>query len=301
MAGTDRGGTAVRALLCRVSTLSNVVRFVWAHPGNRGARGRALARLVAWQAWERAVRRPWTIDVAGLRMRCHPHSAGASGVLYCRLPEWEDMRFAVDFLRPGDVFVDVGANVGVYSLLAAGVGGTDVFAFEPSSPAYDRLCENVALNHIESQVRTVRAAVGAMPGRARMTTGLDTVNRVVGAGDGHAFEEVELVTLDVALGPEWVDRVTLIKVDVEGYEDAVLRGATAILGAAAPALIVEANEPAVVGSILEPFGYQPFTYDPARQQLTRTAWDTPGRHNILAMVDPTRATNRLQTSSDEVA
>ena len=138
---------------------TKVLRFVWSHPANRSRKGRAIVRLLAWQMWERTTGRPWTIGLQGMRLRCYPHSAGATGVLYCQLPEWHDMRFLLDFLRPGDLF-DVGANVGVYSLLACTVAGTQVVAFEPGRLAYERLHENIALNSLTQRVRTVMAAAG---------------------------------------------------------------------------------------------------------------------------------------------
>jgi hypothetical protein len=72
-----------------------------------------------------------------MHLRCYPHSTSASGVIYCGLPEWAEMRFLLDYLRPGEGFVDVGANIGTYSLLAASVPDVVAWAFEPSRDPSD--------------------------------------------------------------------------------------------------------------------------------------------------------------------
>lgn len=268
------------------SVATGLLRFVFSHPENDGRRLRAIARLAGWQVWERVVKRPWTISLQGdLRLRCYPHSTAATGVLYCQLPEWEDMRFLRDFLRPGDVFIDVGANVGVYSLLAAGIPGVDVWAFEPSSEAAGRLRENVALNSLGSTVTVVQAAVGAGAEKAELTTGKDTVNRFASSqedGEGRT-EPVEVVALDDAIASETWALVRLLKVDVEGFEELVLKGSERVLETAGPVLIIEANDPAALASLLAPIGYRPYTYDPRAKRLGESAWSGGHGNNVIAV------------------
>ncbi len=251
---------------------------------------------MAWQVWERVVKRPWTISLQGdLRLRCYPHSTAATGVLYCRLPEWEDMRFVRDFLRPGDVFIDVGANVGVYSLLAAGIRGVDVWAFEPSSEAAGRLRENVELNRLSSTIRVVQAAVGAVPGEAELTTGKDTVNKLADTqDDGQALTEpVKVVSLDDAIAAETAASVRLLKVDVEGFEEPVLKGCKRVLETAGPVLIIEPNDPAALASLLAPIGYRPYTYDPRAKQLGASPWSGGRGNNVIAVKNTEFVETRL--------
>ncbi|HEU4868343.1 MAG TPA: hypothetical protein VFV09_11510, partial [Actinomycetota bacterium] len=113
--------------------LLRTLRQIWTHPENRNRRARALAGYFGWQAWERTVRRPVTVKLTGgIKVRCHPHSPIASAVIYYGLADPAEMRFVLGYLQPGDTFVDVGANVGVYSLLAASVPDVRVLALEPS-------------------------------------------------------------------------------------------------------------------------------------------------------------------------
>lgn len=275
-----------------------LLRFVWEHPENEGKRLRAIGRVVLWQLWQRTVKRPLFVSMpGGHRLKCYPHSTAATGVLYCRLPEWEDMRFLIDFLRPGDTFIDVGANVGVYTLLASSVADVNTWAFEPSSSAFERLQENVELNELDSQVVTVQAAVGSSGGRVSVTTGRDTVNRLVLPGEATQSEEVELVTLDAALTTSARASVRLLKIDVEGFEEQVLEGASDLLEEG-PAVIVEANDPSGIARVLAPLGYLPYFYEPGSHQLVQTDWlaKRPG-NNLLAIRDQELARTRLSASA----
>jgi len=297
------------------SQMASTLGYIWRHPAVRDERGRAIGRYIGWQLWQRASRRPLTVTLHGnIRLRCHPHSTSASAVLYCRLPDWHEMRFLLDHLRPGDTFVDVGANVGVYTLLAAAVPGVRCVAFEPSTQSWTRLVENIRLNGL-TEVDARRAAVGAESGEAAITVGRDSVNRVVGtapgqgppdAGKGEAGKDeagkrdagpleerqadgglaggaewVPLTTLDEALAG--VDRVALVKIDVEGMEPAVLRGAREILRRHSPAMIIERNDPVVLGRALAEVGYASFRYDPAARRPVPVDLSRERIHNVLAL------------------
>jgi FkbM family methyltransferase len=122
-------------------------------------------------------------------------------------------------LRDGGLFVDVGANVGTYTIWAAELGA-EVIAIEPAADTFALLQENIALNGY--RVTAVPAAAGDHCGTARFTSGLDAGNSM--APDGPVV--IELVTIDALIGDR---RVTGMKIDVEGFEIDVLRGAVRAL------------------------------------------------------------------------
>lgn len=285
LAAAERSA-AGRVLHTFTDTTTRILR----HPANRGRRGRAMALYIAWQLWERVVRRPWTIRLGDARhLRLYPHSVVAAFVLYYRIHDYEDLSFVRAYLRPGDLFVDVGANIGVYSLWASESDSVDIVAFEPSSATHARIVENVELNDLSQRIEIVRKAVGAEPGQVRLTTGQDALNRVAGAAEGAATEAVEQTTIDAELG----DRApALIKIDVEGAELDVLRGARTSLLLHRPALLVEVNDPAGLAALLDEMGYRTWAYDPARRALAPTV---PALHaNVLALADVDEARARLR-------
>lgn len=274
---------AGRALRSFSLTSTRILR----HPANRGRRVRALGLYLAWQVWQRTVRRPWTIRLGDTRrLRLYPHSVVAAFVLYYRIHDYEDLSFVRDYLRSGDLFVDVGANIGVYALWASEVEGVDVVAFEPSSTTYGRVIENVRLNQLDHRVQVVRKAVGSRPGAVRLTTGQDAVNRIVGELEG--TEEVELTTLDAELDQR---KPALVKIDVEGAELDVLAGARQSILRHRPALIVEVNDADGLRQVLDDLGYCTWSYDPERRTLVSA--ELVPHSNVLALFDVEMARARL--------
>lgn len=203
-----------------------VASVVWQHPANARHRLRALAKAVGWQTYKRVVRRPLELNVAGgLRFRCYPDSHEAGNLIYFNgCPDPNEMMFMERYLRAGDTFIDVGANIGVYTLHAARlVGGTGrVLAFEPTPESCRRLQENVALN-AATCVMVQQAAVSDHCGTMSFIDDRDTGNSFTfdSSYGGHSIS-VPVTTLDETLGGL---RCALVKIDAEGAEPLILRGA----------------------------------------------------------------------------
>jgi FkbM family methyltransferase len=260
--------------LNRVAAAGQTLAFILGHPANRRRKVRALLTFAGWQLWKRTTGRSViTTFWSGLRVRVHPDSKSASLALYTRLPEYDDMLFTARALRPGDLVVDVGANVGLYTLIAASrVDPGRVIALEPDPLAASRLEANVMLNGLRN-VDVRLAAAGAEAGEARLTTGLDTTNHIVSDESAPSIP-VRLVTLDEVVGP--TADVALVKLDAEGFESQVLAGSERMLRERrVAAWIVEVNGlgsryGAGDATLLEKFdlaGYRPFRYHADRNVL----------------------------------
>jgi len=221
-------------------SLLRLASFVARHPLNRDRPTRALLRLLAWQLGSRlvpgAVAVPYVNDT---RLLVRPGQTGATGNVYCGLHEYEDMALTLHLLRPDDLFVDVGANVGSYTVLAAGAVGARCLSIEPSPGTFARLRDHVLLNDLAGRVALHQVALGSEHGEVRFTTGLDTVNHVLAADEQNAAVTVPMRRLDDVLAGA---APTLVKIDVEGFEAQVLDGATATLAAPSLlAILVELN------------------------------------------------------------
>lgn len=134
-------------------------------------------------------------------------------------------------LQPGMVVVDAGANIGYYTLLAAErVGPTGrVFAVEPSRLGVERLTRTVRENGL-TQVQVVPIGLGDHEGEVTLhvppaSAGHHNPTMLEVADESFATEVVPVRTLDACLDEWGVDRVDLLKIDVEGFEPRVLRGA----------------------------------------------------------------------------
>ncbi|MFC8731653.1 FkbM family methyltransferase [Luteimicrobium sp. NPDC057192] len=170
------------------------------------------------------------------------------------------LRDIADRLGSGAVFVDVGANVGNHAIYVAATTGARVIAFEPNGELVDALRESIKLNGLDHVVDARPVAVGDAPGKGHFAA-LDEANlgaqRVAldDGADGPGLDEFPVSTLDSELGST---EVSVLKVDVEGMELAVIQGGRETLRRCRPLLYVEAQSPEALAALvpeLVPLGY----------------------------------------------
>ncbi len=233
--------------------------FFATHPLTAGNPAAAWWRFVSWQVRSRLQSEmivPW---VSGTKLAVRHGMTGATGNIYCGLHEFADMAFALHLLRPGDLFLDVGANVGSYTVLASGVCGARSIAFEPDPHAANALQRNITINSLDDLVTIHRKAVG-IDGEVRFTIGLDTVNHVAGTDetDTRVVPSVSLDNLDC--------RPTLVKLDVEGGEDDVVRNGRGTLSKT-QAIIIETVSDETHSALTEA-GFIRASYAPFKRLLS---------------------------------
>jgi FkbM family methyltransferase len=203
------------------------------------------------------------------------------------------------WLSPGACAVDVGANVGWHALLMATLVGPAgrVFAFEPNDSTRDRLNAGIQVNDLEQVVVDPRALsdrIGttgfAAPKAGELWDG--TGHMTSAAIDGHASGgSVQCVTLDAFVAERNLERLDFMKIDVEGWELSVLRGASHTLVTLAPTIVFE-YDPAYVercgGSVadlnafLNAARYQLFMLDARRPPAPIARLEDVGG-NVLAV------------------
>ena len=160
--------------------------------------------------------------------------------------ERNESRYVQSVLKPGDVAIDVGAHIGFFTMqMAAAVGPSGkVYAFEPFGPNAALLEQSIAENRFSDRVVFQRAAVGSASGTATLTFAVETLNSggayLLREGTpplaGNQTKDVPLVALDEAA----IQRpVRLIKMDVEGAEPQVVRGAARLLEEDRPIILSE--------------------------------------------------------------
>ena len=177
--------------------------------------------MLRWQIWSRFRKEsvfPW---IGGTKLVIERGMTGATGNIYVGLHEFIDMIFLLHFLRPGDLFLDVGANVGSYTILASGVCKARTAAFEPDPDTARHLMTNIQVNSLNNIVTVYQVVVGAENVTVRFTLGLDTVNQVAGPHVASARVAPQKCLDNVLAG----QNPTMMKIDVEGYEEEVLKGA----------------------------------------------------------------------------
>lgn len=169
-----------------------------------------------------------------------------------RLPIWVDYniyclglyeapltRFFIRSLRPDSVILDVGAYIGQYTLLAAKYAPKgQVIAFEPHPESFARLTAHLARNNLEN-VLALQKAVGQQAGYAPLHLSEQAFDSQIMSQQSNETIEVEMTTLDEITHGLELQNLDLVKIDVEGAEGAILRGAEQVLSRLRPLLIVE--------------------------------------------------------------
>jgi FkbM family methyltransferase len=241
--------------------------FIANHPLTRGRPLAGFARFLRWQIQSRMQREVEVTWIGGAKLVARNGMAGATGNIYCGLHEFADMAFVIHLLRPADLFVDVGANIGSYTILASAVVGARAVAVEPDPQTMSWLRRNTDINRITNRVTTVEMAVGPQAGTARFTVGLDSTNHIASVHDLNV-REVAVETLDQILRGE---EPILIKLDVEGHEAGVIAGASETLKKSSLlAVQTESTDNAVVEALVAA-GFVRMYYEP----FSRRLFDSP--------------------------
>lgn len=258
-------------------------QYIANHPMNERRRTQALLTFLRWQIGTRILRQPvifeWLLNVRVILQR---GDKGMTQNLYCGLHDFHDMAYLLHILTEQDLFIDIGANVGSYTLLASGAKRARTYCFEPIPSTYTRLLDNLAINNLDSLVTALNLGLSDHEDEILFTTHHDSGNHVLTEADAHeASVAVKVRTLDSILPAE---SPSMMKIDVEGYETKVLQGAKETL--AKPSLhsvIMEFSgdsnrygfdENNLLQMMLN-YEFAPYRYDP----FTRTLLPLTGRND----------------------
>ena len=255
--------------------LLNTLSFIMNHPLNKKNKLGSLLCFLKWQLKSRLYKSEhiyrW-VDKINFIIKRGEHAM--TGNLYCGLLEYEDMSFVLHSLKETDNFYDIGANVGSYTLLASGVKRCKSFCFEPIQSTFERLIDNVNLNKIQHLVDARNIGIGDRNEILSFTNDLNTTNRVCKGSDIDNIENVDVIRLDDNFKPSIP---SIVKIDVEGFEDFVLKGGKNFFSSSnIIALIIELNGSGKIFNIEDDeihkeilsFGFSPIRYAPFERRLT---------------------------------
>jgi FkbM family methyltransferase len=192
------------------------------HPHRPWALRRKLGRV-----WLRRSGRVFDVVFHNLRLRLHPATnAGDMGIVLNGIHGEEDeFERVAQRVAKYENFIDIGANIGLFSLIAARYlpEGRPIVAFEPSAETAERLRTNLAFNAAE-RVQVLEAAVAEEPGVLRLYRSPTNIGgtSAVGKPGGTIEIEVRKVVLADALNELGISRIGMLKIDIEGFEDRAL-------------------------------------------------------------------------------
>jgi FkbM family methyltransferase len=260
----------------------NALKFVLTHPLNQGQQASAFWGWFRWQVGSHLlatpVIAPWLDNTYLIATR---GETGVTQNIYCGLQDFAEMAFVLHFIRQEDRFIDIGANSGVYSVLAAGCGRARGVAVEPIPSTFERLVRQLRINQLENIVFARNVGVAENQGTLFFKTNSDTTNQIVGP-DWHGPKTLLPVTTLDEIAKE---SPALIKIDVEDHDTEVLLGGPKTLACQElKAVIIEISSTSI--PILAGHGFAPCDYDPFQRRLRILDWRAAGnRNNIIAVRD----------------
>jgi len=277
------------------------IKFIINHPLNQGHKFNAFLRFIKWHII--SIIDPHTIIhqyTIKSKFIIKKGMNGATGNLYCGLTDYEDMFLLLHFLRESDLFIDIGANVGAFTLLASAHIGAKSVAIEPVPATFSDLLNNIYLNNINDKVDTYNIALGSKTGKVGFTQSLGTCNRVAIDNDKDTII-INIDTLDNIVSAR--QSPAMLKIDVEGFESEVIDGASKTLNLKElKVIIIELNgagkrynyDEILIHKKFVESGFSRYTYDPLNRSLTEV--DNFSSNNTIYIRDKEFVLERLATS-----
>ena len=286
----------VHYIMTRIREFRTLLHHILIHPNNRNGKFAAIFRLMKWQLLKNVSKKGVIVPVGTNRLfKVVCDSKFSSLVIYNRLPDWDEMNFLLRFLRHGDAFIDIGANVGFYTVLASTViSEQPLIAIEANPRNVTILREQVALNKL-SNVRVFETALGNTNGELIF----EDISRETGSlaprsdFSGPQIRVSCSLLDDVLASLNIAAPVLVAKMDTEGCEGMILEGAEKTLRAgtvgiwlfelADVSLRRHGSSAEELVSMFEKHGYSILYWDEEHRRLGRRGdeYDS-GRANYLA-------------------
>lgn len=284
-------------------SLKHTIKLINTHPITSNAKFKTYIRIIKWQIAQAILRRPIVMPfVNDSVLLAEKGMTGATGNIYFGLHEFNDMAFLLHFLNKDDLFFDVGANIGAYTILSSKVCGAKSFSFEPAKITYERLYNNIFLNRLEKLVTIFNLGVSAKSEIVNFSKGFDTVNHITSEAMEYT-EKIETVSLnEICKNNDVIP--SFIKIDVEGFEQQVIEGSSDFLkDKKLQAIIIELNgsgsrygyDEEQIHRTLTEAGFQACSYDPFQRKITRQSCKN-NKDNTLYIKDIEEARIKVNKS-----
>ncbi|SOC78557.1 methyltransferase, FkbM family [Salinimicrobium sediminis] len=271
------------------------------HPLTRKNAVAALGRYLLFHIRNRFKQEQTISWIEGLKFYARKGDAGLVANIYYGLYEFEESIFLRHFMKKDDLFLDIGANLGHYSMLLSGLTKCRSIAVEPVPQTFRQLCRNIKLNRLEHLIQPLNLGISNSEDNLFFSTDRNTMDRIV--SDSYANSvQVKVTTIDQLLKNEIPDA---IKLDVEGYEYFALKGANKILRSEKlNVLIMELNgsgkrygfdDKDIFKEIVE-MGFTPYAYNYITRSLIVLNSYNKEKFNTIFIRDEEAVQNRVLRS-----
>jgi len=251
-----------------------IYKYLYSHPLAKNHKIAVFKKFIFWQIFISLGGNKSIFNwINNSKLIISKGEASITGNYYTGLMEYEYMLFLLHFLKKENTFIDVGANSGVYSILSSKVIGCKTIAFEPNTEAFERLIDNININRIDNKVSPINKGVGSAVGELYFSNDADTENKVsINVRTNTSLVPVTTLDNEMIIS----DAIYVLKVDVEGFEMEVLKGARNLLKSGKiSCIIIETNGAGLefgytdleLHNFICSFGYSAINYDPLHRKI----------------------------------
>lgn len=199
--------------------------LVLSAPYNTNRKTKAFIRILWWKVNQLLFNLPSIVTFEeGFKCICYPDSSIGGLIIYEKYPEYWDMKYFAKMVKKDSVVVDVGASIGIYSLIALSKSlDNKVYSFEPDSRASKIYLENVRINNY-SHYKLENRVVSDKTGYEYFSGEKESEISHISKDKDHNKQKIPSVALDDYLVKMGIKHIDIVKIDVEGAELKVLRG-----------------------------------------------------------------------------
>ena len=218
---------------------------------------------------------------------------------YFYIDDYEEVSFMINYLDKDETFVDIGSNHGNYTLISSCVVGCKTISVEPIKSTFNRLKMNLNLNKCDNVILR-QVGISDKGGQLKFSNTLGECNRAIEIKTDQSQETVKVITLDELLSKE--TDISMLKIDVEGYEKKILLGGMKSLkNKKLDVIQIELNnsnyyygyDENETISILEGYGFKPYKYQPQNKELLKLNVKNTYRRDTLFIRDIDRVRHKL--------
>ncbi|HRI01811.1 MAG TPA: FkbM family methyltransferase [Saprospiraceae bacterium] len=264
---------------------------------------RFACRLLKLKFFHLILRKPFIANLTNkLQFLITKNSISSRNNYLCGLREFEFQIFLLHYLKKKDGFMDIGANVGIYSTLASSHTECHSYAIEPHPKSMVQLKKNIELNQLQNLISTYEFALGAKEAEIKLNNSLDTQNSIItNQSDWVDGINIHQSTLDSQF---FNHSIQALKMDVEGYEKEIIKGASSFLAnTSLNCIIIELSKLSLkynsnsddIHNALLSFGFKPYLYFPFDRQFQEIL-DIPEEENAIYIRDIEQAKSRVQNA-----
>lgn len=287
-----------------INLLRGVV-FIYTHTVNKKNPIRTTVKLIRWKTAKLFTDKSFIVNLGKVRCICPTQSSYGGMIYLTKYPEYWETIVVKNILKKGSAMIDVGSNIGYYTILGAGeMQGGKVYAFDVDTRPIKAFLENIRFNNLQDKVVFTQVLVSDKNGFEYFKKEKQSeMSHIVVNGKSKGAKRRKSVKLDTFAKENELEKIRLIKIDVEGAEFKVISGMKNLLkNKKVDYLMTEinkeiynfGNKPKELYKLLQQSGYNLFVVDNGLRELRKSDSEEFVIKKTILAVSPTVDKKQIQ-------